>query len=285
VWPLFCETDRAVDCFTSGRFLPIACLHAFFYYGGFLAVLLLKAAGRYPRLPGAGATWNKASYVGWHVPNIVHGGVYGWVALCLAWELWLTGDAKRMWGPITQHAAVDVGTWFMVFVSMDTVLSILHGDMDTETAIHHGIFGVIGLVIISECSCVFLAMNLIGQELSTPPLNIFMILRAHRGVESIWTQAFFALFALGFFATRVFINSAVTLLFLREVGRGVLGGRSELTFSAPVQLLLSVAVVAGATLQLRWGWLICKKLRDLVHGDLDDLVESPRASPTKAKGQ
>jgi hypothetical protein len=21
VWPLFCETDRAVDCFTSGRFL------------------------------------------------------------------------------------------------------------------------------------------------------------------------------------------------------------------------------------------------------------------------
>ena len=32
---------------------PIACLHAFFYYGGFLAVLLLKAAGRYPRLPYA----------------------------------------------------------------------------------------------------------------------------------------------------------------------------------------------------------------------------------------
>ena len=56
-----------------------------------------------------------------------------------------------------------------------------------------------------------------------------------------WAQAFFALFALGFFATRVFINSAVTLLFLREVGRGVLGGRSELTFSAPVRLLLSVA--------------------------------------------
>ena len=32
---------------------PIACLHAFFYYGGFLAVVLLKAAGRYPRLPYA----------------------------------------------------------------------------------------------------------------------------------------------------------------------------------------------------------------------------------------
>ena len=60
------------------------------------------------------------------------------------------------------------------------------------------------------------------------------------------------------------------------------GGQSELTFSAPKQLLLSVAVVAGAALQLRWGWLICKKLRDLVHGDL---LESPRASPTKIKGQ
>ena len=98
VWPLFCETDRAVDCFTSGRFLwrsdaqkwpqrwrptscratastlgaadslapcradrPIAILHAVLYYGGLLTVLLLKWAGRYPRLPGADATWNKAS--------------------------------------------------------------------------------------------------------------------------------------------------------------------------------------------------------------------------------
>ena len=98
MWPLFCETDRAVDCFTSGRFLwrsdaqkwsqrwrphklpchsqhtrrcrltravctdrPIAILHAVLYYGGLLTVLLLKRAGRYPRLPGADATWNKAS--------------------------------------------------------------------------------------------------------------------------------------------------------------------------------------------------------------------------------
>lgn len=248
-------------------------------------MVLLKAAGRYPQHAGAAATWNKASFVGWHVPNIVHGGIYGWIALCLAWELWLTGDAKLIWGPITQHAAVDVGTWFMVFVCMDTVLSVLHRDIDTETAIHHAIFGVIGLVIISECSCIFLAMNLIGQELSTPPLNIFMILRSHRGVESLWTQAFFALFALGFFATRVFINSAVTALFLREVGRGLLSGRSVLTFTVPVQLLLSIAVMAGAALQLRWGWLICKKLHDLVKGDLSDLVESPCASPAKAKGQ
>ena len=107
----------------TGR--PIAILHTFFYYGGFLAVVLLKAAGRYPQHAGAAATWNKASFVGWHVPNIVHGGIYGWIALCLAWELWLTGDAKLIWGPITQHAAVDVGTWFMVFVCMDTVLPIL----------------------------------------------------------------------------------------------------------------------------------------------------------------
>ena len=109
VWPLFCETDRAVDCFTSGRFLPIAILHAVLYYGGLLTVLLLKRAGRYPRLPGADATWNKASFVGWHVPNIVNGGAYGYIALCLAWELWLSGDAQRMWGPLTQRAAVDVG--------------------------------------------------------------------------------------------------------------------------------------------------------------------------------
>ena len=69
VWPLFCETDRAVDCFTSGRFLPIAILHAVLYYGGLLTVLLLKRAGRYPgsgRYPrlmnpdGTISMWNKA---------------------------------------------------------------------------------------------------------------------------------------------------------------------------------------------------------------------------------
>ena len=48
-----------------------------------------------------------------------------------------------------------------------------------------------------------------------------------------------------------------------------------------MQLLLSLAVVAGAALQLRWGWLICQKLRQMLFGKL----ESPRAAPAKAKAQ
>ena len=73
----------------------------------------------------------------------------------------------------------------------------------------------------------------------------------------------------------------MTALFLREVYRAQLLGQTELTFSAPVQLLLSLAVVAGAALQLRWGWLICQKLRQMLFGSL----ESPRAAPAKAKAQ
>ena len=48
-----------------------------------------------------------------------------------------------------------------------------------------------------------------------------------------------------------------------------------------MQLLLSLAVVAGAALQLRWGWLISQKLRQMLFGKL----ESPRAAPAKAKAQ
>ena len=73
----------------------------------------------------------------------------------------------------------------------------------------------------------------------------------------------------------------MTALFLREVYRAQLLGQTELTFSAPVQLLLSLAVVAGAALQLRWGWLISQKLRQMLFGSL----ESPRAAPAKAKAQ
>ena len=73
----------------------------------------------------------------------------------------------------------------------------------------------------------------------------------------------------------------MTCLFLREVYRAQLLGQTELTFSAPVQLLLSLAVVAGAALQLRWGWLISQKLRQMLFGKL----ESPRAAPAKAKAQ
>ena len=72
------------------------------------------------------------------MPNIFLGGVMGYIALSCAWELWQTGDPKLMWGRTTQAAAVECGTWFMVFVGMDTLLSILHGDMDKETAVHHG---------------------------------------------------------------------------------------------------------------------------------------------------
>ena len=39
-------------------------------------------------------------------------------------------------------------------------------------------------------------------------------------MESKWTWAFFAVFALLFFTFRVFINTAVTMLFLAEVARG-----------------------------------------------------------------
>ena len=73
----------------------------------------------------------------------------------------------------------------------------------------------------------------------------------------------------------------MTALFLREVYRAQLLGQTELTFSAPVQLLLSLAVVAGAALQLRWGWLISQKLRQMLFGNL----ESPRAALAKAKAQ
>lgn len=116
-------------------------------------------------------------------------------------------------------------------------------------------------------------------------------------MESKWTWTFFAVFALLFFTFRVFINTAVTMLFLAEVARGaralarptrtapaapprvrrpprrarpagtpLLGGQSEITFTAPTQLLLSLAVVAGAAMQLRWGWAIYTKLRHALGG-------------------
>ena len=74
-------------------------------------------------------------------------------------------------------------------------------------------------ILLKSCSAGLTTVVLIGQELSTPFLNTFLLLRAYRGMGSLLTQGTFLLFALLFFATRVFMNSYGTFYFIREVSR------------------------------------------------------------------
>ncbi|CAJ1412803.1 unnamed protein product, partial [Effrenium voratum] len=48
---------------------------------------------------------------------------------------------------------------------------------------------------------------LVAQELSSPALNVFTLLRAYKGINSVITQGVFVIFAVLFYIFRVFLNT------------------------------------------------------------------------------
>ena len=117
------------------------------------------------------------------------------------------------------------------------------------------------------CSMALLILTLIGQEISSPFLSLFFLLRAYKSLASLATKACFLIFAALFFLGRVFINSWVTCLFLLEVYRNYRGGATTLAAVPPLsQAVLSVAVCGGAGLQLYWAKGIALKVYNGIRG-------------------
>ena len=166
---------------------------------------------------------------------------------------------------------VESCVWFGTYLALDMVLATVHRFMDRETFIHHCIFGAVCFIMFRQTTAPLVGSALLAQELSTPALNIFQLLRGYRGVDSLATQLAFGVFALSFFALRVGLNIAVVALFLREVQRTFFGppGASALLYPPVEQAVLAVVLVGGCALQLYWATTIAKKIVAVLAGGVD----------------
>lgn len=239
----------------EGEFLPFLLLQFILFYASALLIIALKRKNKWPDHTGFDKKFDSPFYVAWHVPMIFMSLPMGSMALAGSYELWLSGDIGKMHAPGDMGPLIsEVSTWFICFFVMETVQMIVHGLGSVEMYLHHLIFGSVALIIFRGCACPFTGAMLIAQEMSTPALNMFILLRAYIGLESLVTQCMFLLFAILFLIFRIVFNTMVTIYFFRAVWDGVIG------ISPIEQCILSVAIAGGALLQMKWGGQICSKI-------------------------
>lgn len=272
-WPLWCDPDDCmIPCIVSWRFVPHAIIHlAIFYFGAAVATILKSR----------GIVWSDKSFSGifdvaWHVPNLGPCVPMSLMALRAVADLWQGDDARLSWGAREHPLVTEPCVWFGTYLAVDSVLMLLHGLGDREMLVHHIIFGVVCFVMFSSCSAPLLGAALLAQEFSTPFLNVFLLLRGYRGMESPMTILAFLLFALAFYAMRVFLNSAVTFGFLKEAYASLTGppGASELIYSPQELVPLSLVLIVAWAMQLYWGVSIAIKIQRAVAGDDEDKAKS-----------
>ena len=145
----------------------------------------------------------------------------------------------------------------------------IHGIGDREIYMHHAIFAVVSLIILKSCSAALTTVLLITQELSSPFLNVFLLLRAFKGLDCLASQGVFLCFAAVFFLTRVFLNSFGTFWFLREVYQNHREGTLTLVAMHPLeQGVVALAILAGWALQLHWARHIASKTYAALFGKI-----------------
>jgi len=260
-WPLWCGTDPPcpMDCITSQQFWPFFVLHGVLFYGTAIVIMALKRYGHWPKHTGFDSRYDSIFYVASHIPMAVMAFPLGIMGLVSAHEIWISGDPRLQFGELRSPMINEGCVWFASYLVLDTLLVVIHGYGDKELFVHHAIFGTAAWLGAYQCALPLLGAVFVTQELSTPWLNTFMLLRAYKGLQNLWTQAMFLVFAANFYVFRVMVNSVHCVLFLREVVRGF-SQPSNFTISRAAQWLFLALIVGATVLQLHWGRIITKKL-------------------------
>ena len=204
LWPLWCPSaaECTRECLGTPGFWVLFSVHCTLFYATAMFVGLLRSCGLWPRTCAENRDkgFDSVFYIAWHIPISVVSIPMSLMSLQSAWELWQTGDTQKQFGaPVANPFVIEAGAWFISYLIADTFIITLHRLADKEMYVHHAIFAVVTLVILKSCSAGMTTVILIGQELSSPFLNVFFLLRAYKGLGNSLTQATFILFASLFF--------------------------------------------------------------------------------------
>ncbi|CAE8616341.1 unnamed protein product, partial [Polarella glacialis] len=212
-----------LTCIFSSGCLPMIALHLGVFYGSSTFVIVLRRLGLMPTPTEKSPEFKCSFYTGWHLPGAIMSFPIALQGILAMAELAGTdsdAQASALASPFVQEGC----TWFYVYLLVDTVLITLHGIGSKEIYVHHLIFLLIGVALVEgekmggQCCMALngrkeglMAAGLLTQEASTPLLNLFMLLRAFKGLEHTLTQIAFMLFAVLFFVFRIARTSQSSL--------------------------------------------------------------------------
>ena len=268
---MWCEPNVCpIECFTSFRFLPHAIIHVALFYIAALVIAVLKSLRCWPSPSAFDKRFADTFYVAWHCPVTLTSIPFSIMGLRGAYDLWVSGNVQQQFGngSMSHPLITEAGVWFFTFIGVDTILCVLHRMVDKEMLLHHAIFGLVCFLVTSTCAFGITTAVLLSQELSTPFLNVFLLFRAFKGVDSSLTIVTFLAFSAFFYAVRVVLNSFAMLLFVRVLYSALTGAPTVTmsSFEQGVMALLAVPLLAGQLLQLKWAKLIATKIISAASG-------------------
>jgi len=158
-------------------------------------------------------------------------------------------DAELLEWEVTMQAISVAGLAFTTFTFADLLVLCLHGLATVDYVAHHLAFILAGCILRGNCMLPFNAAVLMAMEVSTPFLNWVTFFR-HRG-EQYQTQVIVAgvIFFITFLVFRLGLNIYGTILLLVDEAQG-----TAIPSRVPrwQQVLVIVAIIAGALVQLYW---------------------------------
>lgn len=155
--------------------------------------------------------------------------------------------AGEAWMDPFARAIAIAGLAFTSFTAVDLVLLVVHGPLTLDYVVHHLAFIGAGLVIRGHCVLPLNSAILLSMEVSTPFLNLMLLLRNRGPTCYKFAAALGSMFAVLFVAVRLLLNAygAALLLTMRAEAMPA-------RVPAWQQQFLLGAVAAGVGVQFFW---------------------------------
>lgn len=150
------------------------------------------------------------------------------------------------------------GLAFTTFTLSDLIVSSIHKLATWDFIFHHVAFIACGLIIRENCILPGISSALMAMEVSTPFLNVMLLLRNREDRFIFLTSICGILFFFTYTIFRIFINGYATFVVQRKAIPQLLGSGTGGVAVAPERVpawqlwFLVVALGAGAGLQFFW---------------------------------
>lgn len=268
---IICEKYLAapLECLSSPE---IAVIPAFYFGTLAIGMVLAKAVRRSGLIPPAKEKtpeYNSDFYLGNHLPSVLMNARIGIFGLLALYDVWASPNFN---GPFAAHdyagvIALDAQLWFTGYLIFECALNVFTRHVTTELMVHHLVFGVISVIVLYRGGLTGMVAALLAQEVSTVPLNMFLMVRGFYGMDA--ARKWFVLFTVVFIPVRLGFSGVCSAAFIASWYSPGISSQPPWTpaFEAWEALVIVLGVGAGMAMQLFWARVMVKRvIKPLMEG-------------------
>jgi hypothetical protein len=267
IWggPVICKKHTAapLECFTDPEIAAIPV----FYFGtqavGFVLVRIARRSGWIPTPQEKSPEFKSDLYLANHIPSVLICARIGACGLLVLRDVWARPNFNGLFSAHGDEGAMtlDAQMWFTGYLALETGINVISRHIGTELLVHHYVFGVISMIVLYHGGLTGMVAVLLAQEVSTVPLNFFLIVRGFCGMQA-HARMWFLVFTASFLPVRIGLAGYCSAGFVDAwLGTGLSASIDWTPGYAPwEQIVLVLGVSAGMVMQLIWARTMVKRV-------------------------